>query len=40
MDKAMEYLMSDDADTSKYTSAQGFHDNVMCVAREGVYNFL
>ncbi|MDD4819933.1 MAG: family 20 glycosylhydrolase, partial [Flavobacteriales bacterium] len=38
--KAEQYLMSDPDDTSKYTSAQAFHDNVMCVAREGVYNFL
>lgn len=38
--KAEEYALHDPEDTSKYTSAQAFHDNVMCVAREGVYRFL
>lgn len=39
-EEATRYLLHDPADTSEYTSAQGFHDNVMCVANEGVYNFL
>lgn len=40
MAKATEYLLHDEADTSRYTSAQGLHDNVLCVANEGVYKFL
>ena len=40
MEEAMRYLLHDPQDTSTYTSAQGFHDNVMCVANEGVYRFL
>jgi hexosaminidase len=38
--RAQEFVMWDDADTSKFTSAQGFHDNVMNIAQEGVFNFV
>lgn len=34
------YLMSEPDDTSKYTSAQSFHDNVMNPALEGTYSFI
>lgn len=38
--KAREYIMWDDADTSKYTSAQGYHDNALNFAMEGTYRFM
>ncbi|MDO4511451.1 MAG: family 20 glycosylhydrolase [Bacteroidales bacterium] len=41
-DKAMaeQYKMWDDNDKSVYTSAQSYHDNVLNVAHEGVFNFI
>ncbi|MFP4622502.1 MAG: family 20 glycosylhydrolase [Bacteroidales bacterium] len=44
MDEGMEkeaekYRLIDPNDTSKYTSAQRYHDNVVCVARQSVYDF-
>lgn len=38
--EALRYVLWDDDDTSQYTSAQGYHDNVMNVASEGAYNFM
>jgi len=37
--EANEFRLIDPDDTSKYISAQGYHDNVVCVARESVYHF-
>lgn len=37
--EAEKYRLIDPNDTSTYTSAQRYHDNVVCVARESVYNF-
>ncbi len=37
--EANEYRLIDPEDTSKYISAQGYHDNVVCVGRESVYHF-
>ena len=37
---ADEYVLWDDKNTSQYTSAQNYHDNVLNVASEGVYRFL
>ncbi|MEF9924792.1 MAG: family 20 glycosylhydrolase [Muribaculaceae bacterium] len=37
---AEQYKIWDEADSSKYTSAQSFHDNIMNVAQEGTYNFM
>lgn len=34
------YLLSEDGDTSSYTSAQSFHDNVMNPALPGPYKFM
>lgn len=34
------YLLSDPDDTSTYTSAQGYHDNVMNPALESTYGFI
>lgn len=34
------YRLREDGDTSKYTSAQAFHDNVMNPALEGPYKFM
>lgn len=39
-DLADEYVLWDDGNTSHYTSAQSYHDNVLNVASEGVYRFL
>lgn len=41
-DKALaeQYKMWDDNDKSEYTSAQSYHDNVLNVAHEGVFNFV
>jgi hexosaminidase len=36
---AEEYLLHDPADSSKYTSAQGYSDNVMCICKEAPYRF-
>lgn len=37
---ADEYVLWDDQNTSQYTSAQSYHDNVLNVASDGVYRFL
>ncbi len=37
--EAEKYRLIDPNDTSTYTSAQRYHDNVVCVARQSVYNF-
>jgi len=38
--KAEQYKIWEDENTSKYTSAQSYHDNVLDVAGDGVYNFV
>lgn len=38
--KANQFILWDENDTSKYSSAQGYNDNVLCVAEPGVYRFL
>jgi hexosaminidase len=38
-EKANEFRLIDPDDQSKYMSAQGYDDNVVCVARESVYKF-
>lgn len=38
-DAAEEYRLIDPQDKSVYLSAQGYKDNVVCVARESVYRF-
>ena len=35
-----QYLLSDSADTSKYTTAQEYHDNIMNPALESTYGFI
>ena len=40
IDAAQEYLLSEQADTSKYVSAQAYTDNVMNVAMPSVYRFM
>ncbi len=37
---ASNYLLSDLEDKSQYRSVQGYDDNVICVCRESVYDFL
>jgi len=37
--EANEYRLIDPEDTSRYISAQGYRDNVVCVGRESVYHF-
>lgn len=37
---AHQYKLWDDGDRSVYTSAQNYHDNVLNVASDGVYNFI
>lgn len=37
--EANEFRLIDPDDTSKYISAQGYHDNVVCVGRESIYHF-
>jgi len=37
--EANEFRLIDPENTSVYTSAQGYHDNVVCVGRESVYHF-
>ena len=37
---ANQYVLWDDRNTSVYTSAQSYHDNVLNVASDGVYEFL
>lgn len=39
-EKALEYLLSEKADTSKYVSAQSYRDNVMNVSLPSTYNFM
>jgi len=39
VDEANEYRLIDPDDKSAYESAQGYSDNVVCVARESVYHF-
>jgi len=39
-EKAQEYLLRDFEDQSEYTSAQDYHDNVICVGLESSYNFI
>ncbi|AYB31551.1 family 20 glycosylhydrolase [Chryseolinea soli] len=38
-DEANEYRLIDPDDKSVYLSAQGYQDNVVCVARESVFHF-
>ena len=38
--EADRYRLWDDRDTSVYTSAQGFHDNILCIGQEGTYRFI
>ena len=38
--EALEYRLHDPDDTSRYISAQGFLDNVVCVVEEPVYHFI
>lgn len=38
--RAEQYKLWDDHNTSVYTSAQSYHDNVLNVACDGVYNFV
>lgn len=38
-DAALEYRLADPLDSSVYSSAQVFNDNVICVALESVYRF-
>ncbi len=40
MARATEYQLWDDGDTSEFTSAQSYHDNVLNVAQPGVINFV
>jgi len=37
--EANEFRLIDPEDTSRYISAQGYHDNVVCVGRESIYHF-
>jgi hexosaminidase len=39
-DKAREFLLHDFEDQSEYTSAQNYHDNVICVCQESSYRFI
>ena len=39
-EQAEEYLLSEEADTSKYVSAQAYTDNVLNVALPSVYRFM
>ena len=38
-EEALEYRLIDPDDESEYTSAQNFHDNVVCVCLEAPYRF-
>lgn len=38
-EKANEFRLIDPEENSEYNSAQGYNDNVVCVARESVYRF-
>ncbi|MEI6275987.1 MAG: family 20 glycosylhydrolase [Prolixibacteraceae bacterium] len=37
--EANEFRLIDPDDTSRYISAQGYHDNVVCVGRESAFHF-
>ena len=37
---AFAFLLSDEDDTSTYSSVQGYSDNVVCACRESTYDFL
>jgi hexosaminidase len=37
--EAKKFRLIDPADTSRYNSAQGYNDNVVCVCQEAVYDF-
>ena len=39
-EQAREYLLSEEADTSKYVSAQAYTDNIMNVSLPSVYRFM
>ncbi|MCB0685651.1 MAG: family 20 glycosylhydrolase [Saprospiraceae bacterium] len=39
-EEAVKYLLSDQDDASQYSSAQNYHDNVICVCQESTYTFL
>ena len=39
-EEANRYRLWDPADESYYSSAQGYHDNTLNVAEEGVYRFV
>ncbi|UCD38340.1 MAG: carbohydate-binding domain-containing protein, partial [Fidelibacterota bacterium] len=39
-EKARQFLLHDFEDQSEYTSAQNYHDNVICVCLESCYNFI
>ncbi|MQY72595.1 MAG: family 20 glycosylhydrolase, partial [Dehalococcoidia bacterium] len=39
-EKAREFLLHDFEDQSEYTSAQNYHDNVICVCLESSYAFI
>lgn len=39
-EEALKYLLHDMNDSSKYSSAQRFNDNVLCVALPSVYTFI
>lgn len=40
MAKALQYKIWEDENTSVYTSAQSYHDNVLNVAADATYNFI
>ena len=37
---AEEFMLHDPDDQSEYSSAQNWHDNVICVCQDGAYNFM
>ena len=39
IEKANEYLLTDFDDKSKYRSAQGYNDNIICICFESSYKF-
>ena len=39
IEKAVEYLLTDFDDKSKYRSAQGYNDNIICICLESPYKF-
>ena len=40
IEKANEYLLTDFDDKSKYRSAQGYNDNIICICLESPINFI